>query len=171
MNMSQHKQPQWFQSVRPRRSADEQLAINASREAKLTFEPTIPLDAIRKKRPTITVTFMVGGFGVHNESTITFFEDGAVKREVSWREEFDLSTAIPRSGWYNETDAFRVHERFVSLVSHRWPEVFEEKGYFTMDGTQWNFTVNRHGKLLHQHGGSNAYPSNWKAVTELFGIS
>lgn len=134
--MDQQTKKQWLQSVRPRRSVDEQLAIKASLEAKLTFEPTIPLDAIRKKRPTITVTFTVGGFGVHNESTITFFEDGAVKREVIWREEFDLSTAIPRSGWYNETDAFRVHERFVSLVSHRWPEVFEEKGYFTMDGTQ-----------------------------------
>lgn len=171
MNMSQHTKKQWLQSVRPRRSVEEQLAIKASREAKLTFEPTIPLDAIRKKKPTITVTFTVGGFGVHNESTFTFFEDGAVKREIIWREEFDLTTAVPRSGWYDETDAFRVYERFVSLVSHRWPEVFEEKGYFTMDGTQWNFTVKRNGKLLHQHSGSNAYPSNWKAVIELFGIS
>lgn len=169
--MHQHTQPQWFQSVRPRRSAEKQLVIRASNKAKLKFEPTIPLDAIHRKKPTVTVTFTVGGFGIHNESTFSFYEDGAVKREVIWREAFDLSTAIPKSGWYDATDSFRVHERFVSLASHRWPEVFEEKAYFTMDGTQWNFTVKRHGKLLHQHGGSNAYPSNWKDVIELFGIS
>ncbi|TCI55071.1 hypothetical protein EVJ25_03865 [Exiguobacterium sp. SH1S4] len=156
---------------RPRATLEEKLALMESRRKKLMFEPTIPLDAIRKKKPSITVTFSVGGFGVHNESTLTFFEDGSVKREVIWREDYDLSVAIPSSGWYEKEDAIRVHERFVALSSHRWPEVFEEKGYYTTDGTQWSLVVKRHGKLIHQHSGSNAYPSSWKAVTELFGIS
>lgn len=142
-----------------------------SRRKKLVFEPTISLRSIRKRRPTVTVTFSVGGFGVHNESTLTFFEDGSVKREVIWREDYDLSVAIPSSGWYEKEDAIRVHERFVSLSSHRWPDEFAEKGCYTLDGTQWSLVVKRQGKLLHQHSGSNAYPSSWKAVTELFGIS
>ncbi len=29
MNMSQHTKKQWFQSVRPRRSVEEQLALKA----------------------------------------------------------------------------------------------------------------------------------------------
>ncbi|MCC5891871.1 hypothetical protein [Exiguobacterium sp.] len=156
---------------KPGSTADEKLALMEERRKKLMFEPTIPLDAIRKRRPTIIVRFSVGGFGVHNESTLTFFEDGSVKRDILWREEYDLSVAIPRSGWYEKEDALRVHERFVSFSFHRWPDEFVEKGYYTTDGTQWSLVVKRHGKLLHQHSGSNAYPSSWTAVTELFGIS
>lgn len=169
--MTKSKLPNLLKYSPPRRTAKEQLAIYEARKALLTFEPTIPLRSLRKRRPALTVMFAVGGFGVHNEARLTFFEDGSVKREVNWAEDFDLSVPVPRSGWYDEADAQRVHKRFASLVSHRWPEVFEEKGCLTIDGTQWSFTVNRHGKLLHQHSGSNAYPSNWKAVTELFGIS
>ena len=50
--------------------------------------------------------------------------------------------------------------------------MFEEpEGIITVDGTQWNLRVYANGKLIHEHSGSNAYPAQWRQLTQLFGIS
>ncbi|MGE6490537.1 hypothetical protein ACQKD4_02425 [Exiguobacterium sp. NPDC077395] len=62
--------------------------------------------------------------------------------------------------------------KFESLGTHRWPAVFEEpEGVITVDGTQWNLSVYVNGILIHEHSGSNAYPAQWRQLTQLFCIS
>ena len=122
----------------------------------------------RLKRPeqsSIEAVFRVGGFGVFDVSTLTFFENGTVLRHVD-------QSALSISEEFEGEEAEQIRMKFESLGTHRWPIVFEEpEGVITVDGTQWNLSVYANGKLIHEHGGSNAYPAQWRQLTQLFCIS
>lgn len=126
----------------------------------------------RKLPPTVEAIFQVGGFGVYNTSELTFLLNGTVLQNIDYKE-YSVDDYFPggfRS--YMGKEAANIREAFQALQTHLWPDVFEEPDdYFTIDGTQWNLTVRYNGTVVHQHGGSNAYPSNWEEVTTLFGIS
>ena len=122
----------------------------------------------RPKRPeqsTIEAVFRVGGFGVFEVSTLTFFENGTVLRHVE-------QSALSISEEFEGEEAEHIRMTFESLGTNRWPAMFEEpEGVITIDGTQWNLSVYANGKLIHEHSGSNAYPDQWRLLTQLFGIS
>lgn len=122
----------------------------------------------RLKRPeqsSIEAVFRVGGFGVFDVSTLTFFENGTVLRLVD-------QSALSISEEFEGEEAEQIRMTFESLATHRWPIVFEEpEGIITVDGTQWNLSVYANGKLIHEHSGSNAYPAQWRQLTQLFCIS
>lgn len=122
----------------------------------------------RLKRPeqsSIETVFRVGGFGVFDVSTLTFFENGTVLRHVD-------QSALSISEEFEGEEAEQIRMKFESLGTHRWPIVFEEpEGVITVDGTQWNLSVSANGKLVNEHSGSNAYPAQWRQLTQLFCIS
>ncbi|WP_214820907.1 MULTISPECIES: hypothetical protein [unclassified Exiguobacterium] len=119
----------------------------------------------RPKQSSIEVVFRVGGFGVFDVSTLTFFENGTVLRHVD-------QSALSISEEFEGEEAEQIRMKFESLGTHRWPAVFEEaEGIITVDGTQWNLSVYANGKLIHEHVGSNAYPDQWRQLTQLFCIS
>ncbi|MCT4785815.1 hypothetical protein ACFQO8_02360 [Exiguobacterium aestuarii] len=103
-------------------------------------------------------------------STLTFFEKGTVLRHIeqsnlSISEEFGLK-------YFEGEEAEQIRMTFESFGTNRWPVMFEEpEGVTTVDGTQWNLSVYANGKLIHEHSGSNAYPAQWRQLTQLFGIS
>ncbi|WP_214759611.1 hypothetical protein [Exiguobacterium sp. s129] len=122
----------------------------------------------RLKRPeqsSIEAVFRVGGFGVFDVSTLAFFENGTVLHHVD-------QSALSISEEFEGEEAEQIRMKFESLGTNRWPAVFEEpEGVITVDGTQWNLSVYANGKLIHEHNGSNAYPDQWRQLTQLFCIS
>ncbi|WP_214694099.1 hypothetical protein [Exiguobacterium sp. s160] len=124
----------------------------------------------RPQESMVEVIFRVGGFGTYDVSTITFFERGTVLRHI---ERSDRSITEPFEFEYYEGDeAKQMRVAFHLLGTNWWPTVFEElEGVRTLDGTQWNLSVYANGKLIHEHSGSNAYPDQWRQLTQLFCIS
>lgn len=124
----------------------------------------------RPQESMVEVIFRVGGFGTYDVSTITFFERGTALRHI---ERSDRSITEPFEFEYDEREeAKQMRVAFHLLGTNWWPTVFEElEGVRTLDGTQWSLSVYTNGTLIHEHHGSNAYPSEWEQVTSLFGIA
>lgn len=64
-------------------------------------------------------------------------------------------------------------EQFVELHVGEWRRNYDTErfGISVLDGTQWDLTIEyNNGRKAFTSGGSNAYPYNFKKLTELFGI-
>lgn len=123
------------------------------------------------KEQTLEIQFKVGGFGIMNESTLTFFPEGTAVRFIDWREE---SRTMSKDTFvtYDEAETKDVYAAFLALGTDKWPATFEVEGdLMILDGTQWSLTITEQNGTMRTHSGSNAYPRKWKAVTKLFGIS
>lgn len=119
----------------------------------------------------LEIKFRVGGFGIMNESTLTFFPDGTAVRVIDWQED---SRAMLKDTFvtYDETETKDLYAAFVALGTDKWPATFEVEGdLMILDGTQWSLTITQPDGIVRTHSGSNAYPRKWRAVTKLFGIS
>ncbi|MDL5376540.1 hypothetical protein ACNOIU_03940 [Exiguobacterium mexicanum] len=117
------------------------------------------------------IQFKVGGFGIMNESTLTFFPDGTAVRYIDWRRE---SHKRPKDTFvtYDEVETKDMYTAFLALGTDKWPSTFEVEGdLIILDGTQWSLMITQPDGTVRTHSGSNAYPRKWKAVTKLFGIS
>lgn len=122
------------------------------------------------KENLLEIRFRVGGFGISNESKLTFFSDGTARRQIIRRED-DCSKSIKSFIFYDEAQTKTLYGTFLALETEEWPSTFEEKKYETLDGTQWGLIIKQPDGTTRTHEGSNAYPDNWKDVTALFGIS
>lgn len=133
-----------------------------------TLEPTIPVDEILSTDSTMKATLWIGSFGVYNESILTFYSNGFVKRELFILQTFGEEQRI-ESGWYNQVDSAKVLMKFNSFKTHLWPELFVETETITHDGIQWKLEVSVTGEKPRVYNGSNAYPPKWRAFKKLFG--
>ena len=64
-------------------------------------------------------------------------------------------------------------EQFAELHVGEWRRNYDTErfGISVLDGTQWDLTIEyNNGRKAFTSGGSNAYPYNFKKLTELFGI-
>ncbi|TCI46071.1 hypothetical protein EVJ27_06150 [Exiguobacterium sp. SH3S2] len=117
------------------------------------------------------IQFRVGGFGIYNTSTITFFPNRTAARFIDWQE---YDRVMPKDTFviYDEAEAKDVYAAFLALKTDKWPSTFEVEGdLMILDGTQWSMTITEPDGNTRTHSGSNAYPRKWRAVTTLFGIS
>lgn len=132
------------------------------------LEPTIPLNEISSTDPIMKVTLWIGNFGVYNESTLTFYSNNFVKRELFILQTFGDEQRI-ESRWYSQSDSAKVLKKFNSFKTHIWPELFVETETITHDGTQWKLEVCKTGEETRSYSGSNAYPPKWRSLKKLFG--
>ncbi|WP_215189867.1 hypothetical protein [Exiguobacterium sp. s6] len=134
----------------------------------LTLEPTVPINEILTTDPIMKVTLWIGSFGIYNESILTFYSNGFVKRELFILQTFGQEQRI-ESDWYNQADSAKVLKKFNSFKTHLWPELFVETETITHDGTQWKLEVCKMGEETRSYSGSNAYPPKWRSLKKLFG--
>ena len=133
-----------------------------------TLEPTIPLNEISSTEPTMKVTLWIGSFGMYDESILTFYSNGFVKRELFILHTFSEEQRI-ESGWYDMADSAKVLKKFNSFKTHLWPDIFLENEIMTLDGTQWKLEVRMTREEPRVYSGSNAYPPKWRSFKKLFG--
>lgn len=145
-----------------------ELESNNQHRMAPTLEPTIPIDEILSTDPIMRVTLWIGSFGIYNESILTFYSNGFVKRELLILQTFGGEQRIG-SGWYNQDDSAKVLKKFNSFKTHLWPELFVETETITHDGTQWKLEVCKKGEDTRSYSGSNAYPPKWRSLKKLFG--
>lgn len=146
----------------------EESELKNKRRQSLALEPTIPLSELTLTDPIMKVTLWIGSFGVYNESILTFYSNGFVKREQFILQTFGEEQRI-ESGWYNQDDSAKVLKKFNSFKTHLWPELFVETETITHDGTQWKLEVCKKGEETSSYSGSNAYPPKWRSLKKLFG--
>lgn len=152
------------------RLSDEEKSDKSKRRKPSTLEPTIPLQDVSATDPVMSATLSIGSFGLSNDSTLTFYANGLVKRELFILQTFGLEPRI-EFGWYTPSDSAQVLKKFNSFKTQLWPEVFlEENGLITHDGTQWKLEICRIGEKPRVHSGSNAYPPKWRSFKKLFGL-
>lgn len=111
------------------------------------------------------ITLTIGGFfsgwrtytvllddGLHFEVDDLAFPDIPTEERMTKEEFLDSFAALHVGEWRRHYDT----ERF---------------GYVVLDGTQWELTIEySSGRNTFTSGGSNAYPYNFRALTELLGI-
>ena len=146
----------------------EESELKNKRRQSLALEPTIPLSELTLTDPIMKVTLWIGSFGVYNESILTFYSNGFVKRELFILQTFGEEKRI-ESGWYNQDDSAKVLKKFNSFKTHLWPELFVETETITYDGIQWKLEVSVTGEEPRVYSGSNAYPPKWRSLKKLFG--
>lgn len=134
----------------------------------LEIEPTIPLNEISPTEPTMKVTLWIGSFGIYDESILTFYSNGFVKRELFILHTFSEEQRI-ESGWYDMANSAKVLKKFNSFKTHLWPDIFLEDEIMTLDGTQWKLEVCMIREEPRVYSGSNAYPPKWRSFKKLFG--
>lgn len=146
----------------------EESELKNKRRQSLALEPTILLSELTLTDPIMKVTLWIGSFGVYNESILTFYSNGFVKRELFILQTFGEEKRI-ESGWYNQDDSAKVLKKFNSFKTHLWPELFVETETITYDGIQWKLEVSVTGEEPRVYSGSNAYPTKWRSLKKLFG--
>lgn len=116
------------------------------------------------------ITLRIGGFFV-DRRTYTIKLD---KQLHFWVE--DMFTPTPTSddiaADYPMTKE-EFFETFAELHVGEWRKYYstERFGYVVMDGTQWKLKIEyNNGHKTFTRSGSNAYPYNFRNLTELFGI-
>ncbi|WP_214712873.1 MULTISPECIES: hypothetical protein [unclassified Exiguobacterium] len=123
-----------------------------------------------EREEVLEITFRVGGFGIANESKLTFFPNGTAVRSID-RQEYELQPGDTFVR-YKEAEAQGVYAAFIALGTEEWPSTFEDEDeWLTRDGTQWSLTITQPDSTTRTYDGSNAYPDNWEDVIKLFGIS
>ncbi|WP_233005460.1 hypothetical protein [Exiguobacterium aurantiacum] len=134
----------------------------------VVIEPTIPLNEISSTDPTMKATLWIGSFGIYDESILTFYSNGFVKRELFILHTFSEEQRI-ESGWYDKADSAKVLKKFNSFKTHLWPDLFVETETIIHDGIQWKLEVSVTGEEPRVYSGSNAYPPKWRSFKKLFG--
>lgn len=149
---------------------NEEQSDKSKRHKPSTLEPTIPLRDISATAPILSAILSIESFGLSNDSTLTFYTNGLVKRELFILQTFGLEPRI-EFGWYTPSDSAQVFKKFNSFKTQIWPDVFlEESGLITHDGTQWKLEICRTGEKPRVHSRSNAYPPKWRSLKKLFGL-
>lgn len=81
------------------RLPDEEQSDKSKCRKPSTLEPTIPLQDASATDRVMSATLSIGSFGLSNDSTLTFYANGLVKRELFILQTFGLEPRI-ESGWY-----------------------------------------------------------------------
>ena len=116
------------------------------------------------------ITFNIGGFFEEwSKYTVTLDDQlhfWAEHTMIPTPTNFDLPADEPMT-----KEDFLDELRELHIGEWRKNYSTERFGYMVFDGTQWDFTIEyNNGRKSFMTGGSNAYPYNFKRLTDLFGI-
>lgn len=111
------------------------------------------------------IVFEVGGyFGGYTVYRLTFTDSGAKLIESDGRD----GDSILDTKEYSESEAALLSEQFSAIHIEYWNSDYVAS--HICDGEQWSLSVRYSDRQTLECGGSNAYPSNWSELLDLFGI-
>lgn len=124
------------------------------------------IDWQRQNRIPAKIEFADGGyFGGYTTYHLTFDANGAElcqTHSLGESEPFDKKV-------YSAQEADNLKERFSQIHTEYWNVDYLNP--CVCDGEQWNLTVRYSDGYMFNSSGSNAYPENWNAILEFFGLS
>lgn len=123
------------------------------------------IDWQRQGRQAMRIDFEDGGFfGGYTTYRLIFNADGA---EMSQSHSHGERSPLDKKQYSaDETNALK--ERFAAIHTEYWNNDYPNP--CVCDGEQWSLTVRYSDGYTLSCSGSNAYPENWKALLEFFGI-
>jgi hypothetical protein len=146
---------------------EEKFSVGAFEDGSLTawLKRLKEIDWKRKSRNVKELSFNKGGvFGGYTAYQFTFNDDGAKLMETD-AYKYCKPYRIQK---YSSQDAALLKERFSEIHIEYWNTDYFDP--YICDGEQWNLSVLYSDGYTLEHYGSNAYPRNWKALLEFFGI-
>lgn len=123
------------------------------------------IDWNRSSKRIEKIVFEIGGFfGGYTIYRLTFTDFGAKLIEADGR----IEDSIFDTKEYSRIEAALLSEQFSAIHTEYWNADYVAS--HICDGEQWSLMVRYSDRQTLEHGGSNAYPSNWSKLLDFFGI-
>lgn len=120
------------------------------------------IDAETSSRQISEIYFEIGGLGGYTAYTLRFGDKRATLTKTPWFRH-------PIEQRISPNESAEKMTAFKNLHVEYWDIEFTSP-FLYLDGTDWTLVVKYKGKRAVKYIGSNAYPENWDALLDFFGV-